>query len=307
MIHAPESRRPVIALMGEFSAGKSTLANLLIGERVSPERVTATQLPPIWYVQGEGAPIVVGLDGTEREIARGEIGEVDAAETACIRVPLAAGTLELMDIVDLPGISDPNMPTQAWMRLARSADAVIWCSHATQAWRQSEAGTWAEMPEALRTRSLLLLTRMDKLHRESDRRRVLSRVRAETQGLFEAVLPISLSQAAEAGNDVAAWEESGADAFTERLLDLVTRLTRERARPGRPVSRDRASVDAVPPGDPSRPDRVADRVGAGAPAAPDMPERPIVPRRVAPRASGGARRPRLPASALETAPGRALQ
>ena len=279
MMHAPESRRPVIALMGEFSAGKSTLANLLIGERVSPERVTATQLPPIWYTRGEGAPVVVGLDGAEREIARQEIPQVAAAETVCIRVPLAAGALELMDIVDLPGISDPNMPTRAWMRLARAADAVIWCSHATQAWRQSEAATWAEMPAALHARSLLLLTRMDKLHREADRRRVLSRVRAETEGLFEAVLPISLSQAAEAGSDVAAWEESGADAFTERLLDLVTRLARDMARP-RPVSRDRASVDAVPPGDPDRPDRVADRIRSRPPAETGAPERTIVPRQI---------------------------
>jgi hypothetical protein len=306
MMHAPESRRPVIALMGEFSAGKSTLANLLIGERVSPERVTATQLPPVWYAKGEGRPVVVGLDGREREIARADIAGVDAAETACIRVPLAAGALELMDIVDLPGISDPNMPTRAWMRLARAADAVIWCSHATQAWRQSEAATWAEMPAALHAHSLLLLTRMDKLHREADRRRVLSRVRAETEGLFEAVLPISLLQAAEAGNDVGAWEESGADAFTERLLDLVTRLARDRAE-ARPVARDRASVDAVPPGEPARPDRVADRVGAGASPGTETPVRTVVPRRVAPQGHRAPRRPRLPASALDTAPGRAVQ
>ena len=38
-------RRPRVALMGEFSAGKSTLSNLLIGKSALPVNVTATQLP----------------------------------------------------------------------------------------------------------------------------------------------------------------------------------------------------------------------------------------------------------------------
>ena len=37
--------RPRIALMGEFSSGKSTLLNLLIGEALLPTKVTATELP----------------------------------------------------------------------------------------------------------------------------------------------------------------------------------------------------------------------------------------------------------------------
>ena len=57
--------RPVIALMGEFSAGKSTLANLLLGEGRSPVQVTATQLPPVWFSYGSEAPYKVDLDGNE--------------------------------------------------------------------------------------------------------------------------------------------------------------------------------------------------------------------------------------------------
>ena len=41
-------KRPRVALMGEFSAGKSTLSNLLIGRAALPVNVTATQLPPVW-------------------------------------------------------------------------------------------------------------------------------------------------------------------------------------------------------------------------------------------------------------------
>ena len=40
--------RPVFALMGEYSAGKSTLLNLLLDLEVLPTKVTATNLPPVW-------------------------------------------------------------------------------------------------------------------------------------------------------------------------------------------------------------------------------------------------------------------
>ena len=43
-----DEKRPLVALMGEFSAGKSTLSNLLIGKQALPVNVTATQLPPVW-------------------------------------------------------------------------------------------------------------------------------------------------------------------------------------------------------------------------------------------------------------------
>jgi GTPase Era involved in 16S rRNA processing len=41
-----------VAILGEFSSGKSTLANVLLGRVSSPVRVTATQVPPIWYTHG---------------------------------------------------------------------------------------------------------------------------------------------------------------------------------------------------------------------------------------------------------------
>mgnify|MGYP001824683180 FL=1 len=103
----------------------------------------------------------------------------------------------------------------------RFADAVIWCSHATQAWRQSEAATWNYLPESLTQNGLLLLTRFDKLLTEQDRQRVLARVRAETDGLFRGIFPISLLAASEAGDDREAWEQSGAEIFLQTLLEMV--------------------------------------------------------------------------------------
>ncbi len=274
--------RPVIALMGEFSAGKSTLANLLLGERVSPVRVTATQLPPIWYTHGTGDPERVDMEGHTHPIAAAEIEGIDPHDTAFVRVPLAAGVLELMDLIDMPGISDPNMEATVWKRLIHAADGVIWCTHATQAWRQSEAATWEELPAALHESSLLLLTRADKL-READLQRVVSRVKAETGGMFAGIFPVSLMLAATAGEDRDAWEVSGAEAVTRSLLDIVFRIDNASRRRPKPI------VTRAGDGAPQRPVSAASTVAA--------PSRPVVPRRVQARGDGGSRA-RLPHSAI---------
>ena len=213
--------KPVIALMGEFSAGKSTLANLLIGEGVSPVKVTATQLPPVWFTFGDGNPIVVGVDGSETEILIEDLGDVDVNSTAYVRIYAMADILGIMDLMDMPGNSDPNMSSDVWARSIHHATGVVWCTHANQAWRQSEAAVWEELPPELYANSILLMTRFDKITGERDRARLLRRVATETEGLFRDVLPISLIEAQGAGDDRAVWEASGAEAFVKQLLDIV--------------------------------------------------------------------------------------
>ena len=84
------------------------------------------------------------------------------------------------------------------------------------------------MPPSLYEKSLLLVTRIDKILTERDRTKVLRRLTAETEGLFSGLFPISLVAAVAAGDDVEKWVESGAEAFTDRLIDLVQELVSEK-------------------------------------------------------------------------------
>ncbi len=213
-------RRPRVALMGEFSAGKSTLSNLLVGKSALPVNVTATQLPPVWMSYGHDPAYRVGLDGEEQEVAE-DFSGVSVHDTRCVRVFMESNFLKNCDLIDMPGISDPNMDAAVWQRVIGEADIVIWCSHATQAWRQSEAAVWGTMPETLYDKSLLLLTRMDRILSDRDRARVVKRVQSETKGMFREVLPVSLIQALEAKGDAEAWAASGADHLVKSLMDLT--------------------------------------------------------------------------------------
>ncbi|MDU8913552.1 dynamin family protein [Aestuariicoccus sp. MJ-SS9] len=215
------ARKPRIALMGEFSAGKSTLANFLLGHSMSPVKATATQLPPVCYTYGERSVFRVDNSGSEHVIADGALDGISHRDTQAVRIRLDTEALEFCDLIDMPGTSDPNMPQSVWERVIAYVDSVVWCTPATQAWRQSEAALWEMLPERLRASSLLLITRMDKLQNEVDRARVLARVRHEADGLFKAVLPISLTEALADPDDPAVLESAGADLFVENLVEIV--------------------------------------------------------------------------------------
>jgi GTP-binding protein EngB required for normal cell division len=223
----PLTRKPRIAIMGEFSSGKSTLCNVLMGAKPLLEKVTATQLPPVWLSYGPDDAYTMGLDGHAYDLDLAELEQVSLETTEHVRIFMKSDILRYCDLIDMPGISDPSMSSEVWERMAYLADAVLWCTHATQAWRQSESGVWSTFPKEMRQNSLLLVTRFDKIVGDSDKAKVLKRVKQETEGLFSDVYPVSLLQAMRAGDDEAKWVESGVDAFTTALFDIVHRIIDE--------------------------------------------------------------------------------
>ena len=102
---AGDEKRPRVALMGEFSAGKSTLSNLLVGQSALPVNVTATQLPPVWMSYGHEPAYRVGLDGEEQEVDS-QFSGVSVHDTRCVRVFLESKFLKNCDLIDRPIKSD---------------------------------------------------------------------------------------------------------------------------------------------------------------------------------------------------------
>ena len=218
-------RKTRLALMGEFSAGKSTLIKLFLGENPLPIKITATRLPPVLISYGEEAAYAVGHDGVETRIDIDEIEQVRLEETRLIRLYKPCDTLEICDLIDMPGISDPSMSSDVWMSVMDEVDSVVWCTQATQAWRQSEAATWQQISERTNGENYLLVTQVDKFHSERDVDRVMTRVRKETQGLFRGTFPISITQAIAAGEDEAKWQASGAADFINDLVENLMKAS----------------------------------------------------------------------------------
>lgn len=216
-------RKPVIALMGEFSAGKSTLMNLLIGQNILPTQITATRMPPVWLTYGDEPPHLMDHDGKKHDVDLSRPEDIQIKTTRYVRLFVKADILKNCDLIDTPGISDPNIKTSYWLRTIRYANAVMWCTHASQAWRESERGAWEALPLRLRETSILLVTRKDKITSERDLRKIRRRLERETTHLFNSRMFVSLTNAIKARvrGDSAAWAESGAAEFSEMLEKIV--------------------------------------------------------------------------------------
>ena len=225
------ARKPVIAVMGEFSSGKSSLINLLTDMDLLPTQVTATRLPPIWMRYGSGAPYRVDQSGRKHPVDWSDMSSIPLKDTRYIRLYCQAEILERCDLIDTPGISDPSIPARYWIDTVGYAHAVLWCTHAGQAWRASERGAWTDLPKRLRDTSILLVTRKDRLKSQADLRKVDRRLSREAGELFNARAFISLTGAlaARRARDVIAWEASGAKEFHDKLSILVHGIGLERS------------------------------------------------------------------------------
>lgn len=218
----PSTRQlPRLVLMGEFSAGKSTLSNMLLEGRPLPMRVTATRLPPVEITYGDPCAYAIGMDGARTEIDLDDLEAVSLEETRSIELKMKAELLQHCALVDMPGVSDPSMQQQYWHDMVGPNDHVLWCTHATQAWRQSEAAIWNVLQPIAQGTNLLLITQFDKLRNDRDKSRVLKRMQRETDGLFDGIYPLSLLAALDAGEDEEAWDASGAAALSAHIARIV--------------------------------------------------------------------------------------
>jgi len=220
-------RKPVIALMGEFSSGKSTLLNMLVGQSILPMQVTATRLPPVWFQYGDKPSFWMDRDGQRHDVDLDDLASVPLKEARFIRIYAISEQLEKCDLIDTPGISDPNIPTDHWIDTIGYANSVLWCTHAGQAWRESERAQWEELPARLRENSLLLVTRADKIVSKEDMEKIHRRLKRETGDLFGRHLFISLTLALKGRQDDGdsdLWARSGGEVFMksfERILKVV--------------------------------------------------------------------------------------
>jgi len=219
------SNRPSFALMGEFSAGKSTLLNLILGRTLLPTQVTPTNMPAVWITHGKKECChILGSNGSFEAFDLGDLPNMKFdANQLLLRLELPIKALEKIDIIDTPGISEPLQQSDYLEFLFPYLDFVVWCSAANQAWRQSEVAVWNAVPDDIYDNSILVLTRADMVKRTLDLKKVLRRCKAETTGKFGSVVPVAALNALMARDKKGGisnhllWVDSQADVLFHQL------------------------------------------------------------------------------------------
>ncbi len=120
------------------------------------------------------------------------------------------------------------------LRHALPVDMAIWCTLATQAWKETERQSWERMPAKLHSDAILLVTYKDALGAGRDEAKLLSRLERDASPLFGSISFVSLRQAAEAMDaggritDERKWERSGAPAFEAVMRARMMDINRQR-------------------------------------------------------------------------------
>jgi hypothetical protein len=144
-----------VALLGEFSAGKSTVVNAWVGAPLSAVGVLPTTARVYWLRQGEARARVLDVRGGLREGPIGALPEalraIEAEGHAVAHVELfhPSGALAHIELLDTPGSNatdgvDPSVTRHA----LELADVALWVFDARQAGKQSELEALRAVREA---------------------------------------------------------------------------------------------------------------------------------------------------------------
>ena len=194
-------RPPLVAVMGEFNAGKSSFVNALCGEEVAPVGVTPTTATVNLLRHGDSKRArVVYHDGTVRELRGDEVApflrSLGASGAAAVRMveifhPLEA--LRRVEIVDTPGLNSIRPEHEKVARdFLVDADAIVWVFAVGQAAKATEKEALA-LARAAGKRVLGVLNKVDRAS-DDEVREVVRHVEASVGDLVEAVVPFSATR-----------------------------------------------------------------------------------------------------------------
>jgi len=222
---------PRIGLFGEFSAGKSSIANLLLGREVLPTAVLAsTRRPTVVHYAPELQIEAVNHDGSREVVSPDAMAALSREDISRFDIGLPSALLRHVELLDTAGFADPYQDNRRTLEVVDSVDICIWCTLGTQAWRRSEQQTWLGLPSRLRSNSILVATHADNLTRARDLKRVKVRLQRETEQLFGSIVLLAVPDAMRAmgAEDLVAdpelWRTSGGENLLAAIRHAVSNL-----------------------------------------------------------------------------------
>jgi tetratricopeptide (TPR) repeat protein len=218
--------RPLlVAVMGEFNAGKSSFVNALCGEEIAPVGVTPTTATVNVLRHGPTSGRVIYQDGTARELGAQsvgpflrELGDDEAAAVRVVEIFYPLPLLRRVEVVDTPGLNSLRPEHEKVARdFLVDADAIFWLFAVGQAAKATEQQALRLARDAGK-RVLGVLNKVDRA--EADEiATVTGHVRAAVGDLVDGIVPLAAraALAARRAGDADALEKSGITAVEQAL------------------------------------------------------------------------------------------
>jgi hypothetical protein len=224
-----------LAVLGEGNSGKSLLINYLLKHHVLPAGgFTGENTAILIRYAREPAVFSIGSDGHRNRLTSKAFGLLvkpenrvlpstpaviyDAAlspasrtgasaasmifpapkryrpQVRLIEVGLPIDVLKRVEIVEVRNYPEAE-PTSPAARVFRDVGLTIWCTLATQAWKETEVLAWKRVPELHRKGALMLVTYKDAIRHAKDEAKITARLKHAASSLFDDVALVSLRDA----------------------------------------------------------------------------------------------------------------
>jgi Dynamin family len=175
-----------IAFLGESNSGKSSLANLFIGEKALPALPVAnTRLPTLLQYSQVAFVRACNWSGERYLLSGASCIALEPIMRVEVGLPIEA--LERVEILDFPGNANPLLPVALAEVLRHGVDAAVWTTVATQAWRESERAAWLGLPLRLRLQGILAVTHCDLVATPRDLSHLQARLERDAKQHFQAM------------------------------------------------------------------------------------------------------------------------
>lgn len=235
---------PLVAVMGEYSVGKSSFINAMLGKALLPtgDAVTTGTITILRFGEQERMRAVFRDGRVEERESLGSVAqfvqETGGAGKASdlpshVDVFLRAEILKRIRIVDSPGLNAP-FPEHAKTteRFLAQADAILWLFNADAAGKAGEQVFLAKLGE--HRRKVIAVVNMIDLVPRAEVPDVLEGIEADFPGTFATVFGVSAKRALEAqsAEDAKGYERSGMPALVawmESNLLASSRRVKEEA------------------------------------------------------------------------------
>ena len=192
-----------VAIVGQFSSGKSTFLNALLSKKILPTGITpvTSKVNYINYAD-EYKLKVTYKNGAEEyhaleHIARFTDQRESVEDIKYLTLYAPMDILRDISFVDTPGLNSQSLvDTQSTKKILRDVDGIIWLTLIDNAGKESEAEVLEEYLENFKEKSLCVLNQKDKFSAEQIET-TLAYITAKFSAYFAEVAPISAKQALE--------------------------------------------------------------------------------------------------------------